>query len=109
MSEPAADDPGDDAAGPTTRARLAIAVVAVAGLVGAFLVLPGGGDAEPAGTGSQPARTAADGGATSGSTGAAPAPAARAPVVPVVRVRGGKPVAGVRRITVQKGDRIRFS
>src|SRR3954452_23854423 len=107
MSERAADRP-DRGQGLSTRARLGIAVLALAVLVGAFLVLRGGSsDDDAGGPASAPARTATDG---QGSSGSASAPAAQpAPVVPVVRIRGGKPVAGVRRITVHKGERIRFS
>jgi hypothetical protein len=93
------------------RARLGIALLAVAVLAAAFLVLrsDGSGGDEPASTSPQATpqadRTASAPGTTSAPT---PAPAA-APPLPVIRLRGGSPVGGVRHLTFSKGDRIRFA
>jgi hypothetical protein len=81
------------------NARIALVLAAVAAAVVAFVVInPGGGDKKSSTT--APPTTAARGGTTT----AKPA----APPVPVIRVRGAKPVGGIKDITVNKGDRVRF-
>jgi FtsP/CotA-like multicopper oxidase with cupredoxin domain len=71
---------------------LAGAVVVI--VVGFVLLSPGGNDG-----GDQKAATTA----TTVTTTAAPAPE---PAVATIEVRGGKPVGGVKTITVKKGDRV---
>lgn len=84
-----------------TRARIAIGALAVVAIVVAFVIASGSGDDDGAvTTGTQPVGT------TPGDTGASP-PAAR-PRIPVVTVRDGRPVGGVRRLEFRKGQRIRF-
>jgi hypothetical protein len=94
------------------RARLALALVAVAVLVAAFLVLRGGGSGDDAPTAASPQAPAQADGTTTGSATtpgtATPAEPLTKPAVPVIRLRGGSPVGGVRHLTVTKGRRIRF-
>lgn len=83
--------------------RIALVVAAVAVAVVAFLVLrPSDDDSDKAAsTTTTPAET------TAGSTSTAPAPTAK-PKQPVQRIRisGGKPAGGVKKIDVKKGDRV---
>jgi hypothetical protein len=78
--------------------RAAIIVAAVVAVVVLFVVLSGGDD--NGSSSSQPAatQTAPSGGSTK--------PAQPKPEVIVVK--GGKPVGGVQRLSVSKGDRVRF-
>lgn len=95
------------------RARIAIIVVAAVGLVIAFFAARGSEDADdpPVGQGATtPAQTS-----TARPEGGTEAPATTparttppAPQVPVVRVKGGKPVGGVRELDFEEGERIRF-
>ena len=79
-------------------ARVALVIAALAAVVVAFVILRPGSKSEE--------NTAATTNSTvSPVTTSAPEP--RRPV-PTVRVRGGKPVGGVRKIEVDEGDRIRF-
>ena len=74
------------------NARIALVAAVVAAAVIAFVVAkPGGG-----------------GSSSSSSTGAASTPGHQA-AIPVVRVKGGKPVGGITDITVAKGGRVRFT
>jgi hypothetical protein len=92
--------------------RVAIVAAALAVLVVAFLALRGGGEDDSAG--SHPAAgsaaetpTATEAPAateTQTQTQTEPAPEP----VPVVRVVGAKPQGGVQKLTVAKGDRVRF-
>jgi FtsP/CotA-like multicopper oxidase with cupredoxin domain len=81
-------------------ARIILAVGTLAVLVVAFVVLrPGSDNSGPSTTQTTAARTAA------GATTAAPEPQ---PAFAQIRVRGGKPVGGVQKIKLKKGDRARI-
>jgi hypothetical protein len=80
----------------STRTRIALLVAGVAIAVVAFVVLKP--DDNKKTTATQTTTTATAGGKKK------PAP----PPVPVVKVKGGKPVGGIKKITVNKGDRVRF-
>jgi hypothetical protein len=80
----------------STRTRIALLVAGVAIAVVAFVVLKP--DDNKKTTATQTTTTATAGGKKK------PAP----PPVPVVKVKGGKPVGGIKKITVIKGDRVRF-
>ena len=84
----------------TRNQRLAVLAGVVLLAVGGFVVARPGGDDDG---GSSPTATAPSGTAA----GAAPRPAP--PAVPEVRIRDGEPVGGVRRLTVRRGERVRFS
>jgi FtsP/CotA-like multicopper oxidase with cupredoxin domain len=104
MAEPA------ERAGRSGGARWAIALVGLIALVVAFLVLSKGGDDNTSSTAGSAAtqqqqEQPAQQGATQGTT---TQPPAAAPSVPTIRVKGGKPVGGVRKIEVRKGERLRF-
>jgi hypothetical protein len=106
----------EDQTGLSNLQRLAIVVGAIVVLVVAYVLISGGSDdgtkdaTQPAST--QPAATqsteSTDTGATdtSGST-AATEPAAP-PAPPTVRVVDAKPQGGVKKLTFNKGDQIRF-
>lgn len=79
------------------RSRIGLVCLLVAGAVVAFLVAKPGEDDEPSSTSTPSTRSA-------GPTTAAP----RVKAVSI-RVEGGKPVGGVRKIQVAKGERVRFS
>ena len=87
--------------------------MAAAIVVGFVVASPGGDDDEPA-TRATTAETAAETTATETGgepepTGTAPAPRPRRPRTPTIRISGGKPDGGVRRIRVDKGDQVRFN
>ena len=75
--------------------RIAVAVGAIAALVALFVVLNGSSD---------------DNKSTNTSTAGKPSTKTQtqAPRPPVVTVRGGKPVGGIRKLSFTKGDQIRF-
>jgi hypothetical protein len=77
--------------------RIALVVAAVAVAVVAFVVANNSGSDKKSTTTTATATR-------NGTTNATPAPAA----VPVVQVRGGKPVGGIKDLTVNKGDPVRF-
>jgi hypothetical protein len=82
----------------TTRARIALLVGFVAIAIVAYIVLkPGDAKKTDTTAGSQTTTTVA-GGRTK------PAP----PPIPAVNVKNGKPVGGIKKITVNKGDQVRF-
>ena len=83
-----------------------LAVVAAAIVVGFVVASPGGGDDQPAPAERTTAETAPAETAPA-ETETEPRPAR--PRTPVVQVRDGKPVGGVRRIRVEKGDQVRFA
>ncbi len=94
----------------SSSARILAVVATLAILVVAFVVLsPGDGD-----DGKTPSRTQATAPpATTATTATAPAPRPRAEPQPrpryeAIRVRAGKPVGGVKRIRLAKGDRARI-
>jgi hypothetical protein len=98
----------------TTRARVAILVIASAGLVLAFFAARGDDDKAD-----KPASTQSVAQPAPGATATAPpaeletdtAPAEGLPAdenVPVVRIAGGKPEGGVAKLEFTKGQRIRF-
>ena len=85
----------------TTSRRIALlAAVVVIAVVG-FIVLKPDDKQES----TQPAATAPAPGAKKGSKPSKPA----TPPVPQVRVKNGKPVGGINKIRVNKGDRVRFA
>ncbi|MCW2996960.1 MAG: hypothetical protein JWN65_509 [Solirubrobacterales bacterium] len=101
----------------TRSQRLALFVAAAAVLVGGFLVARGSESDTVTTSAGAPAATAVAPDATttatqSTTTTAAPsttAPAPAKPAIPVVTVRGGKPVGGIKKLNVAKGDAIRFT
>jgi len=105
------------------RQRLTFAAIAAAIAVVAvvLLLVTGGsddsGDSASSGTGStqaapdttpEPSATAPAGDATPAATETATATPEPKPAVPLVVVRDGKPVGGVKKLRFDKGDRIRF-
>lgn len=93
----------------SSRARLLTAILGVAAVAVAFVLLNPGDDDSPA-----PAPTTAAVTTTPATTTTAPAttttaPVATAPSGPVIRVKGGQPVGGVKDLTVRKGETIRFT
>ena len=103
----------------SSGSRIGLLVATLVALVVAFVVLSPGDDDEPADkagrtTSAAPATTASPAPATTSTTGAAepaptgePAPPA-APTFVTIVVRGGKPVGGVKTITVNNGERARI-
>lgn len=89
-------------------ARIGLLVAALAALVLAFVLLSPGGDDEDS-TATTPAATAttAQNDATQTATAVTPPPPP-APQFERIRVDGGKPVGGVKTITVEKGERARI-
>src|SRR4051794_37009270 len=82
----------------TTRARIAWLATAVVVAIVAFIVLNSGDNKKT--TSSTTANTPAQsGGGLSGS---------KKPPIPQVTVKGGKPVGGIKTVTVNKGDQVRF-
>jgi FtsP/CotA-like multicopper oxidase with cupredoxin domain len=79
---------------------LAGAVVVI--VVGFVLLAPGGND-----SGDQKAATTATA-TTPSQTSAIPATPAPRPALGTIDIQGGKPVGGVKTITVTKGDRVRI-
>jgi hypothetical protein len=92
-----------------TTTRLLTLAASVAVLVLAFVVLsPGDDDPDPASTATV-ATAPPPPSTTATTTTAAPAPpAAPKPKFTAIVVRNGKPVGGVKRIEVVKGERARF-
>ena len=90
---------------------MVLAIVAAAIVVGFVVAAPGDEDDEPAtqtaATQTETETTPADTG-TEAQTQTQPQPEPQ-PRPPVVVVRGGEPVGGVRRIRVQKDEQVRFS
>lgn len=91
------------------RQRLLLSVIAAFAVVGAFVVLrPSDDDVSPTAntsTASPPAATAAD---PSPAVTPEPAPPAPRPTYLQIRARGLKPVGGVKKIRVNKGDTVRL-
>jgi hypothetical protein len=88
--------------------RLLLLAAAVAVVVVAFLVLrPGSGDDRSAST-TPAAETTPAAGATTTTDAATPNAKPKTPSIPTVRVVDGKPAGGVKKIAVQKGERIRL-
>jgi hypothetical protein len=87
----------------TTGKRIALlAAVVVIAVVGYIILKP---DDTSKNSARQATTTSAGGGAdTTSSKPSKPAP----PPVPQVDVKGGKPVGGIKKIAVKKGDRVRF-
>jgi plastocyanin len=81
----------------STRARIALLVAGLAIVVIAFVVL------KPDSTKKTDTGTQANTTATSGQKKPAPPP------IPVVNVKNGKPVGGIKKITVNKGDQVKFT
>ena len=90
-------------------ARIGLLVAALAALVLAFVLLSPGGDDEDstATTPAATATTAQEDDATQTATAVTPPPPP-APQFERIRVDGGKPVGGVKTITVEKGERARI-
>jgi hypothetical protein len=85
------------------NARIALVVAAVAIAVVTFVIASSGGDDSDDGTTAATTPTAP---ATTGQA-TTPAPPPRPPI-PVIRTRDGSPVGGVRTISVDQGERLRF-
>jgi plastocyanin len=94
------------------RARALTAATAAAVIIIAFIVLrPSGGDEADTGTTAAAPATAQPGSSTStttGSTTAKPKSTTPKPSVTRVRAAGLKPVGGIKEMTVNKGDTVRF-
>ena len=90
----------------SSRARLITLVLAAAAAAVAFAVLKPGDDEQQATTTTQATTTK-----TTATTPPATTttPSATAPAGPVIRVKGGQPVGGVKDITVKQGDTIRLT
>lgn len=87
-----------------------LAVVAAAIVVGFVVASPGGDDEEPAAEQTTAAETQAERtGTETAGTETTPEPRPRRPRPPVVRIRDGKPVGGVRTIRVDKDEQVRFA
>ncbi|MEA2234959.1 MAG: hypothetical protein QOD83_4775 [Solirubrobacteraceae bacterium] len=95
-----------------SRQRIGLLLAALAALAVAFFVLsPGETKNDTASTATQPSpSTQAPTTSTTGGYAAEPTPpaATQEPQFIVVRVRGGKPVGGVRTIKVTAGERVRI-
>ena len=91
------------------NARFGVLAVVVAAAVVAFVVLRPGDDTSTTAT-STAARTVTTGAArtTTNTATTTTTTTTTAPAVTRIRVAGGKPVGGVRDITVKQGDRIRL-
>jgi hypothetical protein len=95
----------------SNRTRLGLVVATVVVLVLAFVVLsPGDDDSDTAGTTTSPPATASttattDDGATTTTT--APPPD-REPAFQTIRVTGGKPAGGIKKITLKQGAQARI-
>ena len=81
----------------SSRARLITLVLAMAAAAIAFVVLKPGGDS----------KTSTN--STTTTTATSTSPSATAPAGPVVRVKGGQPVGGVKDITIKQGGVIRLT
>jgi hypothetical protein len=99
----------------TPRARIIIIVLAVLGLVVAFVAANDSGDdgqPTPAATtaaAQQPAATTTAPQDGAGETATTTTPAAPAePAPPLVRVTGGQPQGGVKKLRFRSGERVRF-
>jgi heme/copper-type cytochrome/quinol oxidase subunit 2 len=84
------------------NARIALVAAAIVVAVAAFVI------ARPGEDDSDDQTTAAATTATQTTTGQATTPAPPPKQIPSVQVKDGKPVGGVKRIEVDKGDRIRL-
>jgi hypothetical protein len=84
----------------SNRARIALAVGAVAAVVVLFVVLSGGNDSNKNNNTSSTGSV----GATTPSTGTT----VKAQPFQVVLVQGGKPVGGIKKLEYGKGDQVRF-
>jgi heme/copper-type cytochrome/quinol oxidase subunit 2 len=90
------------------RAAAVIGGVLALAIAGFLLLRPAGDEETSAGTASTPAVTATAPSTVTATT-AEPAPKPKPkPKVPVITVRGGQPVGGVKEIEVDKGETIRF-
>jgi FtsP/CotA-like multicopper oxidase with cupredoxin domain len=93
----------------SSRARIGLVVATVIVLVVAFVVLSPGGDDENANSGATTATTPV---ARAGqSTASAPPAADHEPAFQTIRIAGGKPAGGIKKISLKQGDtaRIRVS
>lgn len=90
----------------SARARIAIVLVAVVGLVVAFVAASGGGDdsSDRPATAPTSAPTTETGSTQQAGTATTPAE----PPVPLVTVVGGKPQGGVRKLVFDNGEQVRF-
>jgi heme/copper-type cytochrome/quinol oxidase subunit 2 len=89
----------------TTRARIAWIAAAVAVVIVAIIVLSSNDDKKETSSNS----TSTPGATTPATTGSGkPAKPAPPPVTQIV-VKGGQPAGGIKTITVDKGDQIRFA
>jgi hypothetical protein len=86
----------------TTSRRIALLGAAVVIAVVGFIVLKPDDKKDTSST--QPAATTPAPGGSTTTKPAKPGP----PPIPQVRVKGGKPVGGIEKIEVSKGDRVRF-
>jgi FtsP/CotA-like multicopper oxidase with cupredoxin domain len=88
----------------SSGARIGLVLGTVVAIVLAFVLLsPGGDDSKTAST--VPTTTASTATTTPGTGGT---PATAQPAFTTIRVGNGKPVGGVKTITVNKGDRVRI-
>jgi len=85
------------------RSKIGAGIAVLAAAVVLFVVLSGGDDD----SGDESATTTTQA-AGSGSQGTGSDPPPKPPAVPVIRVRGGEPVGGVKDVDVTSGERARF-
>jgi FtsP/CotA-like multicopper oxidase with cupredoxin domain len=90
------------------NARILAIVGTLVVLVIAFVVLSPGDDSKDKTASTTTASPPPAGSTTPVTAEPAPPPAAPKPTFTTITVRGGKPVGGIKRITVTKGDRARI-
>ena len=88
----------------STNARIAAVIALIAVAVAAFIALSPGDDDETATTPTTTQSTSTTTTQSSTTTAATPI----ATTTPTIRVTGGQPAGGVKKMTVKKGDQIRF-
>jgi heme/copper-type cytochrome/quinol oxidase subunit 2 len=97
----------------SSGARIGLVVAAIVVVVVAFIVVSPGGDDKPKTSG---ASTATTGGGSAMTTpdetartgGVSPTTTGEAPAFQTIRVAGGKPVGGIKKLTFNQGDRVRI-
>jgi hypothetical protein len=89
----------------SNRARIALAVGAIAAIVVLFVVLNGGNDSNKDSSSSSSSTNTTN---TTGATTPAGGATVSTQPIQVVTVQGGKPVGGIKKLEYTKGDQVRF-
>jgi hypothetical protein len=89
----------------TPAARIAVGLVTVAAVVALFIVFAGGDDDGDSKSSTTAAQTQTQ---TTGTTDTTPSEEPEAAADEQITVRDGKPVGGVKELSYNNGDRIRF-